>query len=270
MNLWYNNSLCDIIENACDIIAVFLLKVNQLKSTETFMTFKKINENTIRCVLTQEDMEENDIGLEDFFSNDREKVHEFLETIMEEARREVGYENEGTMLSMQLMPLPGNGLAITITGTKENDFNEMLGNVRSMLQSLQESLGGGADTEDDLGLEHKDDFAGMLNGSAPEKVCEVQSPTTMMVEFDSMHMVEQYCESVSGISNLKSSLYKNPDGKYMLELSKGRASKASFYRACMSSREYGTPLADNPYMQQYVREHGECLMNKKVIEYIGK
>ncbi len=30
------------------------------------MTFKKIDENTIRCVLTESDMEENDIGLADF------------------------------------------------------------------------------------------------------------------------------------------------------------------------------------------------------------
>ena len=104
------------------------------------MTFKKIDENTIRCVLTETDMEENDIGLEDFFSNDREKIHNFLETIMEEAKREIGYENEGSVLSMQLMPLPRNGLAITITGSKEQDFNDMLGNVQSMLKSMHDQI----------------------------------------------------------------------------------------------------------------------------------
>ena len=78
------------------------------------MTFKKIDENRIRCVLTESDMKENDIGLADFFSSNRDKIHDFLENIMERAREEIGYENDGNMLSMQLMPLPNNGLAITI------------------------------------------------------------------------------------------------------------------------------------------------------------
>ena len=100
------------------------------------MTFKKIDENTIRCVLTESDMEENDIGLADFFSSNRDKIHDFLENIMERAREEIGYENDGNMLSMQLMPLPNNGLAITITGSRNREFDDVLGNMQNMLKEL--------------------------------------------------------------------------------------------------------------------------------------
>lgn len=229
------------------------------------MTFKKINENTIRCVLTEEDMEENDIGLEDFFTNNREKIHGFLDTIMEEAKKEVGYENDGTVLSMQLMPLPSNGLAITITGSKENDFNDVLGNVKNMIESIHDS----SQCYSGFGFESQDK-EDIVDDVKPEKVCEIPAPTCMIVKFETMRLVEEYCEAVFKLKNIKSILYKDADGTFYMEICKGRASKETFYRACMVAREYGSPMFDNPFEKQRIMEHCECLMEKKVIEYLGQ
>lgn len=223
------------------------------------MTFKKIDENTIRCVLTETDMEENDIGLEDFFSNDREKIHNFLETIMEEAKREIGYENEGSVLSMQLMPLPRNGLAITITGSKEQDFNDMLGNVQSMLKSMHDQIADEAGESDDT-----------EEDEPKRRIREIVPPTCQVYKFDSLDAVEDYCLSVSRhTKNLKTSLYKSPDGVYYMEISKGRSSKANYESACIEAAEYAVRVDDGALFMEHMKEHFDILIPKKVIENLG-
>ena len=47
------------------------------------MQFKRINENTIRCILTEEDMLEEGLRIEDFFTN-KDKTRGFLEHIVKQ------------------------------------------------------------------------------------------------------------------------------------------------------------------------------------------
>ena len=58
------------------------------------MRFRKLDEKTICCMLSEEDLTDNDITIEDFIHN-RDNVQYFLEEIIETAREEVGFENGG-------------------------------------------------------------------------------------------------------------------------------------------------------------------------------
>ena len=51
------------------------------------MEFKKINDRRFQCRLDEEDLEDNNISLDDFFKNDTDKIHSLLEVIMEEAEK---------------------------------------------------------------------------------------------------------------------------------------------------------------------------------------
>ena len=53
------------------------------------MEFKKIDENRFQCLLMEEDLEDNNITLDDFFRNDTDKIHNLLEVVMEEAARNI-------------------------------------------------------------------------------------------------------------------------------------------------------------------------------------
>ena len=55
------------------------------------MRFRKLDEKTICCMLSEEDLTDNDITIEDFIHN-RDNVQYFLEEIIETAREEVGFE----------------------------------------------------------------------------------------------------------------------------------------------------------------------------------
>lgn len=66
------------------------------------MEFKKIDDKKFQCLLFEEDLEENNISLDDFFRNDTEKIHGLLDVVMEEARKEIGIAPSGEMISLQL------------------------------------------------------------------------------------------------------------------------------------------------------------------------
>lgn len=63
------------------------------------MTFKRIDESTIRCIVTEEDMEENGLELDDFFTQS-DKAQDFLREIVEQASEEVGYDSGQGMVSL--------------------------------------------------------------------------------------------------------------------------------------------------------------------------
>lgn len=59
------------------------------------MEFKKIDENRFQCLLMEEDLEDNNITLDDFFRNDTDKIHNLLEVVMEEAARNIDVQMDG-------------------------------------------------------------------------------------------------------------------------------------------------------------------------------
>ena len=78
------------------------------------MDFRRIDKNTVQCILSEEEMSAYGFRIEDFFSN-QEKAREFLEHLVERAEEEIGYEAHSGMVSMQIMKLPDNGIVITLS-----------------------------------------------------------------------------------------------------------------------------------------------------------
>ena len=54
------------------------------------MEFRKIDDRKFQCLLDEEDLEDNNISLDDFFKNDTEKIHNLLDVVMEEAQKSIG------------------------------------------------------------------------------------------------------------------------------------------------------------------------------------
>lgn len=71
------------------------------------MKFKKLDDKTVCCMVSTEDLSDNNITIEDFIQN-KDKVQDFLEEVVEAAKEEVGFETSGPMLSIQIMAMyPG-------------------------------------------------------------------------------------------------------------------------------------------------------------------
>ena len=76
------------------------------------MEYKRIDENTIRCIVTEEDMENFGLNLDEFLSHSG-RSDEFLQYIVSEARDELGYENDKGIVSMRLEVLSDRRISIT-------------------------------------------------------------------------------------------------------------------------------------------------------------
>lgn len=89
------------------------------------MEIRKIDDNKFQCLLYEEDLEENNITLDDFFKNDTEKIHSLLDVIMEEAEKSIGIVLDVGVMSLQLAPQPDHSILLTISSGQE-DFTNML------------------------------------------------------------------------------------------------------------------------------------------------
>ncbi len=97
------------------------------------MEFRRINEYTINCIITEEDMDEKGISLEDLLTR-KEDALEFLHDILIRATEEVGYHPVGNVMPMQISVMPDRTLVVTLSENADAAFADVL-------KSLVENLG---------------------------------------------------------------------------------------------------------------------------------
>ena len=249
------------------------------------MKFKMIDQYTVRCVLTEDDMIENDIELEDFFHN-RDKVHNLLEVIMDKAKNEVGYELNEDVLSMQIMPLPKNGLAITISGKNDDDVIDIIDKVNDLVSMTKDDLEDSdkeidddnnsilRDTEslNDLGLI---DTQKLIKKAVQksEKAVDGTIPKDgiKIFRFASLNEVEDFCKSMQRPKYVLSHLYKNNiQNCYYLVIEQGRFTAKTFSMVCAMAIEFADLISHNPLSMVFIKEHCELFISKNAIAVMRK
>lgn len=227
------------------------------------MTFQKLDDNTVRCILSQEDMDEHGLKLEDFFTN-KDKARSFLEGVVKQACDEVGYEASGDTLAMQVMPLPHNGLAITFSERCENP-------IQNMLEQIKADIAGITTEEVDQWLEEAAQEETVAKKEKKKKGEKKKGKKTFfrVYRFERFEDLEQFCASVSEDINVKSQLYKDADnGKYYLIIEKGRLSVKNLERICYDATDFSTLISKQESYIAYCREHYTCMIKKNAIKIL--
>lgn len=226
------------------------------------MEFFRIDENTVRCIVTEEDMREYDVEIEDFLRN-RNKVQEFLHTIVERASDEVGYEPKDGLLAMQIMMLPKNRLAITFSEKEESDDD-----IGELIQQIA-----GATIEQSSSVKEwyeEDEVAKEKPKTKMKKKDAPVSPIQIFC-FATLKDFEQFCGILSDKLTIKSSLYKDEKKKvFYAVIEKGRLSKVNFGHICRMATEYGTFVSDKQERKAYMEEHMSCVIKSRAIKGIKK
>lgn len=210
------------------------------------MEFSRIDEDTIRCVLTEEDMKERGIELEDFFKN-KDKVQGFFEEIVEQAKKEVSYESTSGVLAVQVMPLPENGLAIIFSENQESEFDGVLKNIKDMVGDLKEKN----------------------NSNAKKKK---PKPIQLRIfRFSSLEYIEMFASILPTDKKIKSQLYKDEKNQgYYLAIEKGRISIKLFKAVCEKAIEFSELVSEDSKVLTYYKEHYTCLIEKNAISTMAK
>lgn len=259
------------------------------------MEFERIGKNTVQCHMTVEEMNEYGLRIEDFFTN-QEKSRDFLEQLVERAEEEIGYEVESGMISMQLMRMPDDSLVITFSDRGEEGLQNMLNQIQNLAGMIDEDTAGslvdamtkeaGATSEDELHQEENmQDFEekpGKKNASEDsyrqhqkdvekkrqERWRKSQS-ASRVYRFASMNPLERFVENAGLQKSFPSKLYKDKrTGEWYLLIKKGKLKLEEYQSICHRLMEYGDLCVSQPYMEQYCKEHFDCIIGKRALQTI--
>ena len=92
------------------------------------MEFKRINKDTVNCIITEDDMFEQGIRLEDLFEKKKEAM-DFLHEVMKKAEEEVDYKPTGSFMPLQITVLPDHSVSLTLSENASASFSEILKNL---------------------------------------------------------------------------------------------------------------------------------------------
>lgn len=217
------------------------------------MKYKKINEATVQCIISEEDMEEYGLTLADIFERN-EKGEGFLRDVVERAHEEVGYRLRGDNIAMQITPIRDEGLVITFSDASLAGF-------QNMLEHLKEVLAG-------FGQENIREITGAL----PEKEAHPRSiveENCRVFVFSSMNNVLRYCSSIPTELSVRSNLYKL-ENSYYLVIEKMRLSRNNYNRISVQAVEFSNIIIPSQETLMYLEEHGECLIRNKAVSRLRK
>lgn len=121
------------------------------------MEFKRINKDTVTCIITEDDMFEQGIRLEDLFEKKKEAM-DFLQDVMRKAKEEVDYNPNGSFMPLQITVLPDHSISITLSENSSTSFSEILKNLteKAGIQIPKKVL-------EDIGESGDDERLGRLN-----------------------------------------------------------------------------------------------------------
>lgn len=265
------------------------------------MDFQRIDKNTVQCHMTEEEMNEYGFEIEDFFTN-QEKSRAFLEQIVERAEEEVGYEVESGMISMQLMRMPDNSLMITFSDHGDEGLQNMLHHLQNLAGLIDESavetvinglLQGWQGDRGSAAIQdvHTSENIDELNKAGSRKFTEADKATyqkhlkeierithekekkklsaAKLFRFNSLHDLEFFASTVAYNKPVTSRVYKDKAmGDYYLFIKKGKLKINEFDNLCNYIKEYAELCVNQPYAEQYCKEHFECLIPKHALKVL--
>ena len=102
------------------------------------MKIERIDDKTVKCFISNEELEEYDITYKDFVTRS-EKAKEIVEEIIEQAIEEVDYKPPQFAMDMQIMMIPEKGMLLTLSEKSPEDLknNPMM---QAYLQEMRKTL----------------------------------------------------------------------------------------------------------------------------------
>ncbi len=234
------------------------------------MTFKRIDESTIRCIVTEEDMEENGLELDDFFTQS-DKAQDFLREIVEQASEEVGYDSGQGMVSLQIVPLPNHALAITFSEAESKEWHEMMENIKGIIEDVKERVREKGTLQDGDAPENQGAVSAVTIPADKEKRGKEETEKSRLFAFVTLRFAIQYAKTVQEKGAVHSTLYKDTaNNVFYMTIEKGRLSTHKYNVLCSNATEFATYIPDGQRILDYLKERGEVLVENRAVKVLAK
>lgn len=264
------------------------------------MRIERINENSIRCTLTNFDLSVRNVNLNEL-TYGSEKARNLFREMMQKASHEVGFDADDIPIMVEAIPMPNDSIMLIITKiddpeeldtrfsrfsqTEEDEnswntfANELLEGADGLLNLLGDpalldsiadlpSLAGSGSDTGVSGFASKT-VPGIASGPSDSAV---QSPTPQNVriyQFDTLDLVCGAAKETAKIFTGNSVLYKNPaNGKFYLLLKKEDCDEFAFSKTCNKLSEYAARQKYDPATEAYFAEHYELFVKKQALQVL--
>lgn len=227
------------------------------------MKIERIDERTVKCFLTNEELDEYDITYKDFVVRS-DKARVVVEEIIEQAEEEVGYQAPAFAFDLQVMLLPDKGMVLTFSekepeegGVKE-EFMECLKEMKQALLDTKKKLEKPGTVTVETGDPGQDE-------AAAQEEKESHPMTRAVFAFYDMHHLLNYAKSLPKNLRVKSALYQM-GGLYYLYLEKGGAAYERYSRACVQAVEFSRLYTAEENRMLHLEEHAELLIAEQALK----
>lgn len=231
------------------------------------MKINQINDTTIQCMLTMEEMKGIDFTLD--YINDKEKLQMLAESIIDFAWDEIGFEVKGESISIQIASYFEGELVITITDNRVKCVKKKDGKVTDISEPDAEDF---AELSENIAKKLGLNDVGKESTESEESSVfyvddnEDTSDNKLAVcAFMSLRQAEYFCSVLTNDIEVKSKFYKNDEGIFYLILEDDGTNEIQYEKLCARICEFGSLINNANFRMSYLEEHSECLIAENAI-----
>ena len=217
------------------------------------MKFRKINEKTINCIITQDDLKKHGINLDDLFDRKKNAV-EFIKAIILKAARSVNFNMKSEYTSMRLSVLPDQSVSLTIS---QDPFeSDKIRREGDRLLSVE------GNREEKTGAKHK--------RAAHKNTAETHSGAYLF-KFSSLNEMAPCCRVLQSAPGISSAVYfdSNTDVYYLI-LEKGPDADENYDSYILRANEFGKMVTCSDRTLRFLREHSDCIIKSGALKKIAE
>lgn len=236
------------------------------------MRIERINENQIRCTLSNFDLSVRNLNLCEL-AYGSEKARNLFREMIQRASNEVGFEAEDIPLMVEAIPLANESVMLIIT--KIEDPEELDTRFSKFTPS------GDADPlnlETLEKLQGADEFLNLLNkvkeAAAGTRTSESESAapafSVRLFSFETLDSAIRASRLLAPVYSGANTLYKdNSSGMYILALAPTDHSASEFNKICNMLSEYASPEKAEPSVLAFLEEHCDIIVSADAVQKLS-
>lgn len=230
------------------------------------MKIERISENQIRCTLTKEDLAARHIKITEL-AYGTSKARLLFREMLEKASSDYGFISEDIPLMIEAIPMSSEGIVLLISKVNEPDeldtrFAEFTAYDEDV---LDESILSDMDEINQLEETSLMDLFKRLyerieGNKTTENIAPEFSDNTLLMNFTNMTDIIRLSRDFNDSFNGTSSLYRKPNGNYILILKMDVKDEADFKKFCALVTEYGKAELCMKGTLAHIHEHFDTIL----------
>ena len=219
------------------------------------MEFSREGHNIIRCVISEEEIEELGFTIDDIISNSS-RTQQFMNQIFDMAEQEFDTKFDLGIKSVRADIMPDHTISLT--------FSEQPG-TEGVMDHIKDIVNGLLNT---IPKQKWDEIKGIKEKGATEEKESAKAPRIVVLfAFEELDILMRYAKQVQVEELPLNQLYKF-EGVYFLMVDMSSASEEDARKLSALTDEYAADIFVGAEKRAFIYEHGEVILKERAIEQL--